>query len=330
MGLYLNKAAADLHRFITKTGGANKIRELLPDELIVVSNLSDTIHKMNLCITELVLIRYVISYLGIKDLAWVKNNIQRIICSLQKQRDLVCSTRHAFSAIKPNEEESQAIKGLTKDVNDRICFLNSIPIPENIRLMPIHDYLELVGEDSFVKEVKKWFPTYHDIIVSEQNGSMNKYVSYIMKTLESVGKADAYKARLSGYVCAARQRNEKIIAEKKEERENNAKNDALNGMLLFKDLFFRSIRELSGNEKIGTSGKGIRAVLNQGARGKMIVLCCYSFKHEFVFRYMNNDGTMARKFGRTIGFYETYEDATKAAETFSTRSPIKAFDVVAI
>ena len=330
MSLWLSSSDFDLQDFLRKAFAKEReLRKLTPDEFGVVVELREIKKAANLCITEMCFTKEVIFRLRIYDLMWVKNNFERMVHSLTKQRDLIRAVSKAYSGLKPEEKELKAIQKLISDVKKRIAYINAVPIPENIRLTPIQDYMDLIGGDNFINEVKTVFPMSKDLYESQRDGSMDRYINEMMESLDKAGKAEAYKERLGAYIKIANEKNEAREREKAMEKQAYALNEAQNGILLFREQFFKGIRTLNGSAKIGLSASAISHHLKQGDRGKFCILCCKFSQNRLQYKYMKANGTFSPSF-QNCGLYDTLQDAASVMSGYVRLYPDMAFEAVAI
>ena len=330
MSLYLSSHDYYLHEYLRKAFLKDrKMRELSPEDFGKYMELREIRKAANLCMTEMIFTKFVIRRMKIKELEWVTNNFERMTKSMYKQRDLVSAVISAFSCYIPDDNELKAIDNFIQRIKTRIEFVNTVPIPENIRLTPIQDYMDLIGGDCFINEVKTEFPMSRDLYESQKNGKMDAYLSTIMETLEKAGKAEAYKERLDEYIRVASKRKEAQEAEKEAEKTAFNLNEAKNGILLFREQFFKGIRTLDGSAKIGLSASAINHQLKHGNRGKFCILCCYFSRGDIRYRYMRGNGTFSPSF-QNVGLYETLEDACQVISDYVQLYPDRAFEAVAI
>lgn len=327
--LYLSSKDFALHEFLRKAKQGGNLRNLTPDEMNLYIELREVKKAANLCMTELIFTKHVINRLKISDLYWVSNNFERITKSLFKQRDLIRAVSASVMRRKPKPEEKAAIAGLIKDIRKRIDYLNSIPIPENIRLTPIQDYLDLTGGKSFIDEVKTEFNGAKDLFESPENGRMDEYIAGMMDTLKKAGKAEAYKERLAAYTKRAQERLAKDKAEKEAEKKAVALNESINGIDLFRESFFKGIRTLEGSSRINLSATAVNSQLKRGNRGKFCILCCKFTKGKLRFRYMLANGNDSPSF-QNVGLYTDLQEAINAMNGFQNMYPDRAFEVVRI
>lgn len=330
MSLYLSSHDYYLNEFLDKAFlKQRKVRELSPAEFGKVMELREIRKAANLCMSEMLFTKFVILRMDIKELKWVTNNFERMTKSMYKQRDLISAVISAFSCYTPDDKQLKAIDNFIQRIKTRITFVNTVPIPENIRLTPIQDYMDLIGSDCFINEVKTEFPMSRDLYESRNNGKLDAYLSTIMETLEKAGKAEAYKERLEEYIRIANEREEAQKAEKKAEKMAFNLNEAKNGILLFREQFFKGIRTLNGSTKIGLSASAIHHSLANGSRGKFCILCCYFSQGDIRYRYMRRNGTFSPSF-QSVGLYETFDEACSVVSDYVKLYPDRAFEAVAI
>lgn len=330
MSCYLTSKDLILHDFLKKGQKQSKIRTMTPEELETVMQLREIKKAVNLCMTEMLFIVKCISRLEINELYWISNNFHRIIHSLHKQRDLISAVSAAFSYRKPEPKEFEVITRFIKDIRKRIDFLNSVPVPENLKLTPIQDYMDLIGCKNFIDEVKRVFPTGKDLYESKNDGRMDDYMESIVSALENAGKQEAYKERLEAYISASNDRINKVKEDKRAEKAAYALNESLNGILLFREQFFKGIRTLKGSKEINLSPSAVHYQLAEGNRGKFCILCCRLVKSRLAFRYMRSDGKESPSFS-SVGLYQSLEEAGKAMDEFKQMYPAdRAFEVVCI
>ena len=170
MGLYLSSNDWVLHEYIKQAFAPEEktVRKMSPEEFKTVLELREVKKAVNLCMTEMVFTKAVIYKLKINDLMWVMNNFCRIISSLGKQKEFLNAVSAAYSYRKPDADEKKAVEKVIADILKRIEYLNKVPIPENIRLTPIQDYMDLLGADTFIREVKTVFPASKDLYQAQR------------------------------------------------------------------------------------------------------------------------------------------------------------------
>ena len=330
MSEYWNKWSYILHGYLKKGESKNRpVRAMTIEDWLILDQLRQVKKKANLCITEMLLVARIVYRLKENDLYWVSNNFQRMVTSMRKQRDLISATCAHFLGVKPNDEEQTAIAKLVPDIEKRIQYIHAVPIPENIVLTPLKEYIELIGAESFTDELKKEFPTGMDMYDTQKNGKADEYIARIFEKLEANGKENDYKERLEKYVKMAKEKKEKEVAEKKAEKIAKATNESLNGIDLFQQLFFKGVRTLDGNAKIGMGGQSIRNAISRGHRGDFVVLVCGFGNDKLYYRYLRNNGTLGQFFG-SAGMYKTKAEAEEKMRLAIPEHPGKSFAVVAI
>ena len=122
----------------------------------------------------------------------------------------------------------------------------------------------------------------------------------------------------------------KVKEDKRVEKAAYALNESLNGILLFREQFFKGIRTLKGSKEINLSPSAVHYQLAKGNRGKFCILCCRLVKSRLAFRYMRSNGKESPSFS-SVGLYQSLEEAGKAMDEFKQMYPAdRAFEVVCI
>lgn len=326
----MNYLSYALHQFINKEHEKKRpVRQLDAKELELYHKLRWAKKDANICITEMLLITRIVKRLNEKDLMWVFNNFQRMVSSVKKQRDLISAASAAFMGLKPNDEELAAIKKLCFDFQRRVQYLNTIPIPENIKLTPLQEYIDLIGKDRFIDDLRREFPTGFDMYDSVHNGKLEAYISEIMLMLHNSGKDELYRERLAKYVEIANAQKEKAKLEKEEERLAMRKNEAENGIDLFMQLFFKGVKTTQGCSKIGLGEQSLQRAISAGHRGDFVVLCCGFGNGKLYYRYLRDNGDLGNTFG-VAGKYKQKNEAEERMRRAEVSNPDKSFMVVAI
>lgn len=330
MGLYLTIHARVINDFLKKSQTRkSQLRQLDKEETDISLDLRRVRKSANLCMTELQFVKEVIKKLNISDLYFVVMNFERIIHSVYRQRNLACALFSSIFQTKPSEEEKKAIRYFISSFDERISYINKIPIPENIKLTPIQDYMDFIGASNFLEEIRNLMPTGKDIFEARTNGTMDNLISNMMSTLKSVGKDELYKARVSEYSEITRKRIAKEKEEKDKERKAKCKNEAENGIGLFKELFCRGVRNLKAEKVIHLTENSVREHLNAGHRGKFCILCCGYHNGKIIYRYVASNGKLSLNFSN-VSLYETIDEANKAVTSLIGVYPEKVFAPIAI
>lgn len=329
MSVWLSETDKVLHKYLDRAKKQH-VRQLSIGESSLVLELRQIEKDMNVCVTEVILVKQMLQAMKIKDLFWIIQNFERISKSLIVQRKLVTATRLSLMAVKPTTEELTAIFKLKPDVKKRIEYLNAIPIPENVRLTPIQEYIELIGKKSFADVIRKKFATAKEMVDFQENTEqMQAYIDEIFETVKQAGKENEYVSRLDEYIQTAKQKQADLRAEKAAERHQEAVREGQNGMNYFREHFFRGIRTLEGDETIHLSPQAISTHMAQGHRGKFCVLSCGYVNGRLIYRYAKEDGELKNNFVG-IGIYPTYDNANQAVAKLQELWPDRVFEAVAI
>lgn len=327
----LSKKGQILHDYITRSEQSGDIiRDLTGEELELYASIRSSVKSVNAFVTELIFIRKVIKAMEIYDLYVVANNFYRISHSMVLQRDLLTAAKCSLLRKQPNEDEIKSIKLLQKQINDRIKYLSAVCVSENIKLTPIQDYIDIVGDKNYLINIRNRFSRSMDVFkASNDENNLNDYVHEVMSELKKHGKAEAYKERIAEYKKTTDKKAEQSKKEKEKEKIDAIRNEADNGIILFKDLFAKGIRTMDGCQKIGMSQLGVRRELNNGARGKFCIIGCGFSKNHLFFRYINRQGNLNKVFS-SLWFFETYDEGRHFLGEYQDKYPNMAFDIVAI
>lgn len=328
--MYISKKDEILHGWLKMAFRKKRnIRELKPSEFGLVVGIREIKKAANTCITEMLFIKRVIEKLNIKDLFWVKQNFERMIYSMHKQRDLISAVGKAFSCYKPKDEEMEVISYFIDTIKKRIEYLFSIPIPENIKLTPIQDYIEFIGADNFMDELREEFPHTYELYNSKDNGRMDDYIEKMLDVLRKAGRTEDYKVRLNHYIEISKKREEARKREQEEEKREKAISEAKTGILIFRQNFYKGIATLEGNDIIGMSRKSVKHQLDLGNRGKYCILCCGYYNGRILYRFVKKDLSLVKSF-QSVAVYKTITEAKRTVIRLSKAYPDKVFDAVAI
>lgn len=330
MSMYFSKYDSIIYTYLNKANAKKRpVRTLSQEEWEIEHLLRQTKKNANGCITEMLLVKRIINKLEVPELFWVSQNFERMIKSMIKQRNFVAAVCASFMGLKPDNEELKAIRYQKKKLDNRIQFIHAVPIPENIELTPLKEYIEIIGADKLTDELKKEFPTGADMYTANIDGRLDAYVDSILDRVRAEGKENNYKDRLMKYVNTEKDRQEKKKQERLEEKLAYEESEAKNGIDLFQQLFFKGIRTLDGCEKIGMGKRSVNNVLYRGHRGDFLVLVCGLSRNKLIYRYLKDNGTLAEYFGGA-GFYKTIGEAESKMRTAMEAYPGKAFAVVAV
>ena len=319
-----------LHDFLARSQNGNAtLRQLTNEETEIVLDLRKIKKSANLCMTEMMFVKEVIKRLNITDLYWVVMNFERIIHSVYRQRNMAHAVFAAVSHTQPSDEEKKSIHYFISSFEKRISYINEVPIPENIKLTPIQDYMDIVGASNFLEEIRTLLPTGKDIFDARTNGTMDNLISHMMQTLSDAGKDRLYKKRLDEYVDIIRKRAEKDRAERLEERNRKRKSESENGIAVFKELFCKCVRNMNSEKKINLSENAIRSHLNAGHRGMLCILSCGYINGKYSYKYVSDDQRLINRFG-DVSLFGTIDEANKAILTLQSIYPTNSFLPIAI
>lgn len=329
MSFYLTDTDCVLRNYATRALKQSKqtLRPLSDDDLRILAELRTEKKNTGICITEIIFIKKVVLCINSSELHWITNNLERISKSLCKQRDLIKAVSKSIMICEPNNNERKTITKFIADLRKRVDYLRTVPLSENIKLTPIQDYIDLVGKEKYIDELKTEFPDAKAMI--EGTANLDAYIKKIMLILEKADKHELYKERLNKYIEAEKARKEKQRGELEAEKKAYAKNEAQNGILFFVEQFYKGIKTLKGSGKIGLTEKAIHYQLSKGNRGKFIVLCCGYSRGRITYKYMLESGKDSPSFMNAYTF-NTINDANIYIRKIQENYPERVFQAVVI
>lgn len=299
------------------------------EEMALYMDIRNAIKKESILITEMITLRQMIDKFQRKELYYIINNIQRIVLSLRKQRMFVVVVKIAFETTKPKKEEWDAVADLVKSIDHRIEYLNSVPIPENLMLTPMWEYIQILGGmENFHKDVYKVYQNYKSMIDDRYEGweMTEDYVNNIMSVVKEHNLDTVYLERLNKYIQKDQEAREKRKKEQETERIQKEKNDTMHAINDFSKAFRKCLIGLQGNEQIHVGSRAIEQRLGRHDRNCAVILCCYiNQKKRMSYSYVtNNEGYTHCKFS-AAKTYKSIEEAEKFADEFNRKYPERTY-----
>jgi len=318
-----------LHGYIRKTANGDKpLRSLNHGEVDLVLDLKRIEKETNVCITELCLAKEILK--GMRDINcyWIITNLWRMIDSMVKQRKLVTGARQTLMRLAPNQMEYGSLISLRNEVRDRIKYLREVPVPENIRLTPLQDYVEIMNAESLSELMLKRWPIISDMVeVQRDPAALGLVCDEIMKVLKEHGRENSYVLRIQEYIQHRNEIREQYKQEKAEQKRNEALRESQNGIRIFMEKFFSSVRNHRTCDAIHLSNKCITEQINAGHRGDFCILSCGFYTGNYVYRFVQDDGKLINNF-RHAGFYKTRDEALNMIESLKNKYSDHIFEAV--
>lgn len=308
------------------------MRNLTIDEVSFYLETKDLYKQMGIMITELIVARRLLDKHGDRTLRYISNNLYRIAASLSSQRKLLSAVQISYKSVAPRVEEMNAIRKTMTDIYTRLEYLNKTIVPENVMLTPIQEYLNIIGgTDAFRKELYDIFRSVKDLVDTQKNEpeEFAKYAEHIFKEVQKNGLEDEYRERLSEYVRIEDARRMKVEAEKLHEKTEREHNDAEQGLVIFEREFYKCLRELKSNDRIGISEKTIASIVQRknGRAGHYILCCKIHPSTGLVFQYVSSSGYLTKSLGSATRYVDT-EKMQTMLEKMREKYPNMAFDTV--
>ena len=328
---YQMRLSDALDKFLSKSPHTSKfVRKLTPEEFERITTMSKLYRDMNSLLTQLITIRTLITAIDNQSLLAVKGNICRMVDSIMKQRDKIYATKATFAVICPTPFESKAIEDLIAKSKQRIEFLEQTIIPENLRLTPIYDYLQIKNM-TFKEEIKSRFVTQSELIEAMHDKEiLSAYIAEILDTTAQIPNANAYQTRLSDYLSARDKRNN-TLSDQYEQRDAEIKriNILKDYMTTFQSAIYSSVYSLRENILIGIKDKGLRSFINANGRDASMLLCCYMYGNKPVCKYVTTDGKLTEHLTHRCSF-KTKAQTEQIKTTCATQYPTRLFDIITL
>ena len=302
-------------------------RRLSADELEWINTIRVLNKEINVLIVEMITVREVLEAINEPKIFYVSQNFRRIIFSLIRQRDFMSALRHTIMSTIPKPEEIPDILNSLKKIRERIIFLRKTVIPENLQLTPIQEYVEIIGDQDFIDDIRRRFDNTFSMYEANtgKNEEIKTYAADILLTVHDKGLDDRYKARLQKYIEAEDNRIKKAKLEKQKAMEEKDILTAKYGMEDFREMFYEGLRTLNGNDKIMMSSTSVYAKIKNG-RNVFVILCCYTFHRKAIYRYVGMNNEIVKKFSSA----RIFKDKSEAYDVLSEMEkayPSKIFDV---
>lgn len=329
MGLYRSSYVLD--KYIGKRGGQvdRPVRDWTPAEFEIYMDLGELWHEFNILICEMLTTTRVLSIMGDKSLEPVTANLFKMTNSLTSQRNKSFAVRLAYATIKPEPNEETEVKAFATMCRTRIRFVESTPLEGNLMLTPIKDYMELTGVKEFRSCLYKFYGNRKAMAAAckKETTGIEDFAKHILETVRKGGRADSYKVRLENYTKMTRDKRGALPEAKKEEERRKRQAELKDGLIIFTNRFYRSVRDLKDDPVIGTTNIAIRHQIEQHGRNGYFIVRCSVYKGEYIYRYIRNNGVPSKSFyGARI--YESEDEARKAAEALSAAGGNWAYDFI--
>ena len=321
-----------LDKLLTKYN-ANKDRpdrplsSLSEDETRLLMDLRTQIYEMNILLLEIIFINNMLKLRNIPQVYYLERNFWRMTGSVIRQRDKAIKLRYALTKIPLTPEEVTGFKQFHTNTNNRIKYLRETIIPENLAFTPVKEYLEITGEESFIKVIYNFFNNDRKAIYAASQNSQNRdLLDHVLKVVGDAGKLDASRERLEEYVRIDQARSEKIRMEARQEKIESDLYDSEAGLARFQRIFNNSIMNRDDCYDIRIKRSEIISRLMNGKANYYIILCSYMFHSKYMFRYVSSAGTLVPEFCRAA-LYKEEGEARAVMEQLQEKHPGRAFDV---
>lgn len=330
MGLY--RSTAKMEKWLTRftSMSEHKLRKMDSADLELYQGISTTEKDFNILATELFCTMSILMKLNNEDLDYVVLNLRRIVNSILKQRNKMHLVKKALSSYRPEGEEVDDIRYFLKTCKDRVKFLRGTALPENLKLTPIAEYLEIIGKETLRQDLLERFRTGHALYAmnsGQDPEGLDNYVTEIIRTVKEAGKMNAYEERLGDYIRIADEHRRKRAEEKADQDLQEKLKIAQDEMLNFQRMFNNVSFHWKTYNRIKAGPITMSARINKYGRAGKLILCCYYCKGRVVYRYVNSNLVLCPQFG-SAHIYKDEPEAVADMEKLKQEHPDKVFEVV--
>lgn len=328
--LYEKKRSYTVHGYIAlgKSMQDKTRRNMNADDLKMFRDMMAIRKDYNLIAFETLALIAIMKKIGNPKLYPIIINMGRVCNSALKQRDLCYAVSETFVRVEPMIYEVGYINRMQKQMLDRISFVRSYIIPENVLLTPIQDYLEAVGAKCFEDAVVGYYGNRHEVYrATHDDAEVEEFILNLYETVNAAGKGDAYRERLDKYFERNEKLRESAEIEKKEKRMRSDRAIADDGMYEYRKLFWKTVRAMETCAKIGVSRQAMEKMISKHSRNMFVVVRCHAFHDRPIYRYLKPDGS----WGLTMASAEVFKSEAEAngkVVQFSDQHPEHAYDVI--
>ncbi len=278
------------------------------DNMMLFMKFRSAICEMNFVMAQLITVYQLIELLDKKEFKYIVGNIHRIINSLVKHRNFLGLVRDAVSRKSVDPAVKAACSYEINRADQRCAYIRASALEENIRLTPINEYIEIVGEKSLLSPLKEIASSKEAMKDLQCNDKLSAFAKHIFDTVTEAGKENLYKQRLFSYV---EKRDKEVKAykdEKRAEKNKQLADIAYAGMNKFHDLLSNAFYCRSGCEEIGISSSNALHAMSSLENRYIILRCDLSPAGRYRFRYVSKNGSAISQFSQAPKF-QTHEEA---------------------
>lgn len=245
--------------------------------------------------------------------------------SIDKQSGLGVRIKEAMMVCKPDKKTVEAINRYCKKFKDRQSWLVKTSIGAAIDLTFVKEYIELVGEEEFEKELR--FALKDD---KEEFGTMGQFCELMLRKVTAAGLQDEYKARMDRYmgrVNEIRSISDEDRAKEKAEAEEQSRNDCETLTYKCTSKLYDCIEQLKENRDIGFILQSYCKKRDKCTEPSGVVVVGKFHGNKFLFRYLRALDEVGGKtkiyLGDTIGTATVFgvSEAEEKAKWFMDGHP---------
>lgn len=308
--------------------GKVKERRLVDDARDIHEKLCKCNELINSTITRLVLLKKILVYYDCdwKEYGRIMHNIQGVIDSLKKTRNLGSTIASAVETSDPDKHQTDAINVFMRGVVRRVKYIKNQFVEANIELTPIKDYLDITGEESFFSALSSEFHSKDEMMDDEK---IHAFADKITSVVAIAGKTGEYEPRLHKYNARIDKKIEaKRLASAKEKADRKLKDKEEAGIALgrFIGSFHNAMSNISDNERFNLKKSVIYRRINEYGRDCYVVLATYVYSGKTYYRYLGKNALTSHFGGAKI--FSEEKNALDAAKELAGTKPYYVVEAV--
>lgn len=285
--------------------------------MMFLMQLRAVILDYNFFMAQLITIQLILSKISRKDFHYLICNTSRIVKSLLTQRNLFSMMRNAASSMVVDPSTKSAFSYMINRANSRCKYLRETVIPDNLSLTPIKEYIEIVGDDSFLSAISKFAKDTKGLLDFQNSGGLDMFADDILETVNKAGKGDVFRERISAYNNKRVQQDSSVKTEEFERKSKEKEELAYAGMRKFHSLLNRAIHSRQSCVEIGFMPTNIGRTISKLMNTYIILRCSVNNAGAYCFHYITRAENVTYNFAQARKFL-TFNEAEDCVNRLSS------------
>lgn len=241
--------------------------------------------------------------------------------SIDKQSGYTGILIGAMERMKPDKKTVDALNRYATKYRKRQEWIKKTSIAAAVELTPVGDYIEMVGEDRFEKELR--FATR-----DRNDEHMGRFIDLMMRELKKAGLENEYKIRLDKYRGRSTEIQKITEEDKKKEKEEKTDkdhNDAETLMFKCSSKLYDDMQIFKDDEKLGFNMKSYTRKRDACTEPSGVVLVGKIYGKQFNLRYLrfyNGKDMLMKSIGSAVVF--PLKECEAEAKKYVERHPEQA------